>query len=166
MKQPSLLVVQPAQVIQEKYSCGSCCFLQQEQYDTPTTTTTNTNTTTTTNTHDDTCPLANMVSQLGHHALYFMYACGSNQHGQLRQHKQKQKHDKQDDEDIPQLLESVLCCSHPPVHPLNGATSTGTTSWVDPPMQLVAGGGHSGFVYHHGPVILVGMEPTRTMRNI
>jgi alpha-tubulin suppressor-like RCC1 family protein/cation transport regulator ChaC len=102
---------------------------------------------------DDTCPLATMVSQLQNYALYFMYACGSNQHGQLRQHSSSSsKNHDNNHEDIPHLLESVLCCSQDDNSYLNGAGVV----VVDPPMQLVAGGGHSGLITTTGQFFLWG----------
>jgi glutathione-specific gamma-glutamylcyclotransferase len=107
---------------------------------------------------DDTRPLAKMIAQLQQHnkALYFLYGCGSNQHGQIRQHNNN--HHANDDEDIPHLLESVLCCGLPQDdnHFHDATTCIATTDHVDPPLQLVAGGGHSGLITTSGQLFLWG----------
>jgi alpha-tubulin suppressor-like RCC1 family protein len=86
----------------------------------------------------------------------FLYGCGSNQHGQTRPHIPL--HDNSRDEDTPLLLETVVCGSRidPALHNhklTNGATSTNT---VDPPRQLVAGGGHTRLITQTGRLYLWG----------
>ncbi|CAB9500952.1 Putative glutathione-specific gamma-glutamylcyclotransferase 2 [Seminavis robusta] len=103
---------------------------------------------------DDTCRLAKMVQQLQQHQLYFLYGCGSNQHGQIRQHTTTTQ--KPPDQDIPQLLESVLCTTIQSSTTNNNNTKKDKSPVVDPPQQLLAGGGHSGLITARGKLFLWG----------